>query len=67
MPTVQSGGGTSSSSGAGKDPASVASLERMSAVNRLGRVEDIADVLHSGPVTPRSITGQNIRVHGGTV
>jgi 3-oxoacyl-[acyl-carrier protein] reductase len=52
----------------GTDPDFVASLERMSAFNRLGRVDDIAEVVaflaSSGA---RWITGQNIRVNGGTV
>jgi 3-oxoacyl-[acyl-carrier protein] reductase len=52
----------------GKDPAFVASLERMSAFDRLGRVEDIADVVaFVASDGARWITGQNIRVNGGTV
>jgi 3-oxoacyl-[acyl-carrier protein] reductase len=52
----------------GKDPEFVASLERMSAFNRLGQVEDIADVVaFVAGDGARWITGQNIRVNGGTV
>jgi 3-oxoacyl-[acyl-carrier protein] reductase len=52
----------------GKDPAFVANLERMSAFNRLGRVDDIADVVaFVAGEGARWITGQNIRVNGGTV
>jgi 3-oxoacyl-[acyl-carrier protein] reductase len=52
----------------GKDPEFVASLERMSAFNRLGRVDDIADVVaFIAGDGARWITGQNIRVNGGTV
>jgi 3-oxoacyl-[acyl-carrier protein] reductase len=52
----------------GKDPDFVAGLERMSAFNRLGRVEDIADVVaFIASDDARWITGQNIRVNGGTV
>ena len=52
----------------GKDPAFLATLERMSVFDRLGQVEEIADVVafvagHGA----RWITGQNIRVNGGTV
>lgn len=51
-----------------KDPAFVASLERMSVFNRLGKVEDIADVVaFVASDEARWITGQNIRVNGGTV
>jgi 3-oxoacyl-[acyl-carrier protein] reductase len=52
----------------GKDPEFLASLERMSAFNRLGRVADIADVVaFIAGDGARWITGQNIRVNGGTV
>jgi 3-oxoacyl-[acyl-carrier protein] reductase len=52
----------------GKDPEFVAGLERMSAFNRLGRVADIADVVaFVAGDSARWITGQNIRVNGGTV
>jgi 3-oxoacyl-[acyl-carrier protein] reductase len=40
----------------------------MSAFNRLGRVEEIADVIgFLASEKARWITGQNIRVNGGTV
>jgi 3-oxoacyl-[acyl-carrier protein] reductase len=52
----------------GKDPDFVAGLERMSAFNRLGQVDDIADVVaFVASDDARWITGQNIRVNGGTV
>ena len=53
---------------AGKDPEFVASLERMSVFGRLGSVAEIADVVAfiASPAA-RWITGQNIRVNGGTV
>jgi 3-oxoacyl-[acyl-carrier protein] reductase len=52
----------------GKDPEFVAGLERMSAFNRLGHVADIADVVaFIAGEGARWITGQNIRVNGGTV
>jgi 3-oxoacyl-[acyl-carrier protein] reductase len=52
----------------GKDPEFVASLERMSPFNRLGRVADIAEVVAFIAGEGASwITGQNIRVNGGTV
>jgi 3-oxoacyl-[acyl-carrier protein] reductase len=52
----------------GKDPAFVAGLERMSVFNRLGSVEEIADVLaFLAGDDARWITGQNLRVNGGTV
>jgi 3-oxoacyl-[acyl-carrier protein] reductase len=52
----------------GKDPDFVAGLERMSAFNRLGRVDDIADVVaFIAGEGARWITGQNLRVNGGTV
>ena len=52
----------------GKDPEFVAGLERMSVFNRLGRVEEIADVVaFVASDQARWITGQNIRVNGGTV
>jgi 3-oxoacyl-[acyl-carrier protein] reductase len=52
----------------GKDPEFVAGLERMSAFNRLGRVDDIADVVaFVAGDGARWITGQNLRVNGGTV
>jgi 3-oxoacyl-[acyl-carrier protein] reductase len=52
----------------GKDPEFVAGLERMSAFNRLGRVDDIADVVaFVAGDGARWITGQIIRVNGGTV
>jgi 3-oxoacyl-[acyl-carrier protein] reductase len=52
----------------GKDPSFVASLERMSVFGRLGSVAEIADVVAfiAGPGA-RWVTGQNIRVNGGTV
>lgn len=51
-----------------KDPELIAGLERMSAFNRLGRVEEIADVIaFVASDNARWITGQNIRVNGGTV
>ncbi len=37
----------------GKDPAFIAELERISAFNRLGRVEEIADVIAFSPATRR--------------
>jgi 3-oxoacyl-[acyl-carrier protein] reductase len=52
----------------GKPPAFVASLERMSVFNRLGTIEEIADVIaFVASDNARWITGQNIRVNGGTV
>jgi 3-oxoacyl-[acyl-carrier protein] reductase len=52
----------------GKDPDFVAGLERTSAFNRLGQVDDIADVVaFVASDDARWITGQNIRVNGGTV
>jgi 3-oxoacyl-[acyl-carrier protein] reductase len=52
----------------GKDPEFVTSLERMSAFNRLGRVDDVSDVVaFIAGDGARWITGQNIRVNGGTV
>jgi 3-oxoacyl-[acyl-carrier protein] reductase len=52
----------------GKDPEFVAGLERMSVFNRLGRAEEIADVVaFVAGDEARWITGQNIRVNGGTV
>jgi 3-oxoacyl-[acyl-carrier protein] reductase len=52
----------------GKDPDFVASLERMSVFNRLGRVPDIAAVVAFVAGDDASwVTGQNIRVNGGTV
>jgi 3-oxoacyl-[acyl-carrier protein] reductase len=51
----------------GKDPEFVVSLQRMSAFNRVGRVDDIADVAFVAGDGARSITRQNIRVNGGTV
>ena len=52
----------------GKAPAFVASLERMSVFNRLGTIEEIADVIaFVASDNARWITGQNIRVNGGTV
>jgi 3-oxoacyl-[acyl-carrier protein] reductase len=52
----------------GKDPEFVASLERMSVFNRLGEVGEIADVVaFVASDAARWITGQNIRVNGGTV
>jgi 3-oxoacyl-[acyl-carrier protein] reductase len=52
---------------AGKDPEFVATLERMSVFSRLGRVEEIADVVaFVASDDARWITGQNIRVNGGT-
>jgi 3-oxoacyl-[acyl-carrier protein] reductase len=52
----------------GKDPDFVAGLERMSVFGRLGQVEEIADVIAflAGDAA-RWITGQNVRVNGGTV
>lgn len=52
---------------AGKDPEFLATLERMSVFSRLGRVEEIADVVaFVASSDARWITGQNIRVNGGT-
>jgi 3-oxoacyl-[acyl-carrier protein] reductase len=52
----------------GKDPAFVESLERMSVFDRLGQVEEIAEVVaFVAGDGARWITGQNIRVIGGTV
>jgi 3-oxoacyl-[acyl-carrier protein] reductase len=52
----------------GKDLDFVAGLERISVFNRLGTVEDIADVVaFIASDEARWITGQNIRVNGGTV
>jgi 3-oxoacyl-[acyl-carrier protein] reductase len=52
----------------GKDPGFVASLERMSVFNRLGEVQEIADVVaFIASDEARWVTGQNIRVNGGTV
>ncbi len=54
--------------GVGKAPAFVASLERMSVFNRLGTIEEVADVIaFVASDNARWITGQNIRVNGGTV
>jgi 3-oxoacyl-[acyl-carrier protein] reductase len=65
---VSPGATETESYGIGKDPEFVASLERMSAFNRLGRVADIADVVaFIAGDGARWITGQNIRVNGGTV
>lgn len=52
----------------GKDPAFVAGLERMSGFGRLGRVDEIADVVaFDGGAAARWINGQNIRINGVTV
>jgi len=52
----------------GKSPEFLASLERMSAFNRLGQVEEIADVVaFVAGGEARWITGQLIRANGGTV
>jgi 3-oxoacyl-[acyl-carrier protein] reductase len=52
----------------GKSPEFLASLERMSAFNRLGQVEEIADVVaFVASDEARWITGQCIRANGGTV
>jgi 3-oxoacyl-[acyl-carrier protein] reductase len=52
----------------GKSPEFLASLERMSAFNRLGRPEEIADVVaFVASDQARWLTGQVIRVNGGTV
>jgi 3-oxoacyl-[acyl-carrier protein] reductase len=52
----------------GKDPEFVASLERMSVFDRLGHVDEIAAaVAFIAGDDARWITGQNIRVNGGTV
>lgn len=51
-----------------KDPAFLATLERMSVFDRLGNVDEIADVVaFVAGNDARWITGQNIRVNGGTV
>lgn len=52
----------------GKTPETVQRLTAMSAFNRLGKPEDIADVV-SFLAGPRSgwITGQNLRANGGTI
>jgi 3-oxoacyl-[acyl-carrier protein] reductase len=51
----------------GKTPEFIAGLERMSAFGRLGRVDEIADVVaFVAGDRARWITGQNIRVNGGT-
>jgi 3-oxoacyl-[acyl-carrier protein] reductase len=52
----------------GKSEEFLASLERMSAFNRLGRVEEIADVVaFVASDQARWVTGQVIRANGGTV
>ncbi len=52
----------------GKSSEFLSSLEGMSAFNRLGRVEEIADVVaFVASDEARWITGQVIRVNGGTV
>ena len=52
----------------GKDPGFVASLERMSVFGRLGQVDEIARVVAFVASDAAGwITGQNIRVNGGTV
>jgi 3-oxoacyl-[acyl-carrier protein] reductase len=53
---------------AGKSDALIQQLVEMSALKRLGRVEDIADVVaFLVSEEARWVTGQNIRVNGGTV
>lgn len=52
----------------GKSEEFLASLERMSAFNRLGRVEEIADVVaFVASDQARWVTGQVIRANGGTI
>jgi 3-oxoacyl-[acyl-carrier protein] reductase len=52
---------------AGKSAELIHRLEEMSAFKRLGRVEDIADVVaFLASDEARWVTGQNIRVNGGT-
>jgi 3-oxoacyl-[acyl-carrier protein] reductase len=52
----------------GKDLAFIASLERMSVFDRLGSIDEIADVVaFMASEDARWITGQNLRVNGGTV
>jgi 3-oxoacyl-[acyl-carrier protein] reductase len=52
----------------GKDPKFVAQLERMSVFNRLGQVQEIAAaVAFIAGDDAAWITGQNLRVNGGTV
>lgn len=52
----------------GKSPEFLATLEHMSAFGRLGRVEEIADVVaFVAGEDARWVTGQVIRVNGGTV
>ncbi|MGO9976706.1 MAG: SDR family oxidoreductase [Solirubrobacteraceae bacterium] len=65
---VSSGATETDSYRDGKDPEFIAGLERMSAFNRLGRVAEIADVIaFLAGDQARWITGQNLRVNGGTV
>jgi 3-oxoacyl-[acyl-carrier protein] reductase len=53
---------------AGKSDELIHRLADMSAIKRLGRVEDIADVVaFLASEEARWVTGQNIRVNGGTV
>lgn len=61
-------GATETETRDGKSPEFLASLERMSAFNRLGQVEEIADVVgFVASDEARWITGQCIRANGGTV
>ncbi len=53
---------------AGKTEETIRRLAEMAALKRLGKVEDIADVVaFLASDDARWITGQNIRVNGGTV
>jgi 3-oxoacyl-[acyl-carrier protein] reductase len=53
---------------AGKSDETIHRLAEMAALKRLGRVDDIADVIaFLASEDARWITGQNIRVNGGTV
>jgi 3-oxoacyl-[acyl-carrier protein] reductase len=53
---------------AGKSEETIHRLVEMSALKRLGRAEDIADVVaFLASEEARWVTGQNIRVNGGTV
>lgn len=66
--TVSPGATETGTYRAGKDPAFIANLEQMSVFGRLGSVDEIADVVaFIASEDARWITGQNVRVNGGTV